>query len=203
MLSLRHLSFTRAHFHQPTRSTWPSPASAELTEEVITEPAKAQIKLKADNVDIAYQPIFQSGGNYDLKLSAASDDNLLHAGVILVSLGTRYSSYCANVARTYIIDGGKEIEAQYAAVLAAQEAAITALVDGAPANAPFEAAVKVGWAVVVVSGGYGLLAALSCRLRRAHITHRLLQTAPARVAVQLLSCCSFKPTCGRPCCVME
>ncbi len=34
----------------------------ELTEDAITEPSKIGIKLKAENVDIAYQPIFQSGG---------------------------------------------------------------------------------------------------------------------------------------------
>ena len=104
---------------------------------------KAQIKLKAENVDIAYPPIFQSGGNYDLKLSAASDDSILHAGVILVSIGTRYSSYCANVARTYLIDPSKEQETHYRALEEAQVAAIGALVEGAPANAAYEAAAKV------------------------------------------------------------
>lgn len=68
---------------------------------------------------------------------------LLAAGVILVSLGTRYQSYCANIARTYIINPSKTQESQYTALLAAQEAAIAALKDGQPAKASMEAAVKV------------------------------------------------------------
>ncbi len=32
------------------------------TEEVITDPSKINVKLKKENVDIAYPPIFQSGG---------------------------------------------------------------------------------------------------------------------------------------------
>lgn len=40
---------------------------SEKTEEAITNPAKIQVKLRDDNVDIAYPPIFQSGGEYDLK----------------------------------------------------------------------------------------------------------------------------------------
>lgn len=60
-----------------------------------------------------------------------------------MSLGTRYQSYCANIARTYIINPSKVQESQYNALLAAQEAAIAALKEGAPAKASMEAAVKV------------------------------------------------------------
>ncbi|WIA33317.1 hypothetical protein OEZ86_006455 [Tetradesmus obliquus] len=115
---------------------------SEMTEEVILDPPKIGIKLKAENVDIAYPPLFQSGGAYDLKLNAACDDNALHDGVILVSLGTRYQSYCANVSRTYIINPNKAQEAQYGALLAAHEAACAALKEGQPARASMEAAVK-------------------------------------------------------------
>lgn len=52
----------------------------EMTEEMITDPPKIGVKLKADNVDIAYPPLFQSGGHYDLKLNAACDENNLHDG---------------------------------------------------------------------------------------------------------------------------
>jgi nucleosome binding factor SPN SPT16 subunit len=69
-------------------------------EAAITEPTKIGVKLKAENCDIAYPPIFQSGGKFDLKLSAASDEaNLAQEGVITVAIGTRYASYCANIAR--------------------------------------------------------------------------------------------------------
>lgn len=57
--------------------------AAEMTEEVILDPPKIGIKLKSENVDIAYPPLFQSGGHYDLKLNAACDDNPLHDGEAL------------------------------------------------------------------------------------------------------------------------
>ncbi|KAK6161820.1 hypothetical protein DH2020_005201 [Rehmannia glutinosa] len=47
------------------------------TEKVILEPARIKVKLKADNVDICYPPIFQSGGVFDLKPSASSNDDSL------------------------------------------------------------------------------------------------------------------------------
>lgn len=51
-----------------------------------------------------YTPIIQSGGDYDLRPSAQSDDQRLKPGVILCSIGIRYKSYCSNVSRTFIID---------------------------------------------------------------------------------------------------
>ena len=48
--------------------------------------------------------------------------------------------YCANVARTYVIDPSKEQEAQYKALLDAQAAAIAVLVEGAPLSAAHDAA---------------------------------------------------------------
>lgn len=37
-----------------------------------------------------------------------SDDSPLHDGVIVVSLGTRYSFYCANLSRTFLINPSKK-----------------------------------------------------------------------------------------------
>jgi hypothetical protein len=34
---------------------------AEATEEAVADPSKVNVKLKPENVDIAYPPIFQSG----------------------------------------------------------------------------------------------------------------------------------------------
>lgn len=114
---------------------------AELTEEVIANPAKVQLKLKAENLDIAYPPVFQSGGVYDLKVGTLSDDNSLHGGVVVVALGTRYASYCANISRTFVVDPTADQKAHYEALLKAQEAAIAALVPGAPMSAAYAAAV--------------------------------------------------------------
>ena len=71
-----------------------------MLEAAVTEPTKIGVKLKAENCDIAYPPVVQSGGRFDLKLSATSDaEDLAQEGVILLSLGARYASYCANLAR--------------------------------------------------------------------------------------------------------
>ena len=44
---------------------------------------------QADAVDIAYPPLVQSGGEYDLRLASASKDSYIHYGVIVCSLGAR------------------------------------------------------------------------------------------------------------------
>lgn len=115
---------------------------SEQTEDKILDPAK-QLGLKdvdAELVDICYPPIIQSGGEYELKMSAVSSDKKLHYGVVHISLGARYEQYCSNVGRTLMIDPTKAMEETYAAALAAQEAALAALVDGADLAAPFDAA---------------------------------------------------------------
>ena len=104
---------------------------SEKTEEVITNPTKINVKLKSENLDICYPPIFQSGGKYDLRPSAQCNDENIHYGTIVASLGARYASYCTNVARTYFIDPTKEQEEAYDACLKAQQAAIGELKEGA------------------------------------------------------------------------
>jgi nucleosome binding factor SPN SPT16 subunit len=49
-------------------------------------------------------PIIQSGGKYDLKLSAQSNGDSLKPGVILCTLGMRYKNYCSSMGRTFMID---------------------------------------------------------------------------------------------------
>ena len=115
---------------------------SEECEDAILDPAK-KLGLKdieADDVDICYPPILQSGGEYELKMSAQSTDKKLHYGVVAISLGARHTQYCANIARTLMIDPTKSMESVYAAVLAAQEAALGALKDGADLAAPYDAA---------------------------------------------------------------
>ncbi|CAM6086183.1 unnamed protein product [Calypogeia fissa] len=53
----------------------------ENIEEVILDPAKAKVRLKAENVDICYPPVFQSGGTLDLKPNAVSNDEPLYYDV--------------------------------------------------------------------------------------------------------------------------
>jgi nucleosome binding factor SPN SPT16 subunit len=116
------------------------------TEKAILEPTRAGVKLKAENVDICYPPIFQSGGEFDLRPSAASNDELLYydsASVIICAIGSRYNSYCSNVARTFLIDATPLQSKAYEVLLKAHEAAISALKPGNKVSAAYQAALSV------------------------------------------------------------
>ena len=62
-------------------------------DEAITNPAKINLKLKQELVDVAYAPLIQSGGKYDFKLSATSNDDKLDYGVICCQVGARYECF--------------------------------------------------------------------------------------------------------------
>ncbi|KAG8363944.1 hypothetical protein BUALT_Bualt19G0075000 [Buddleja alternifolia] len=116
------------------------------TEKAILDPVKIGVKLKAENVDICYPPIFQSGGKFDLRPSASSNDEYLYydsSSVIICAIGSRYNSYCSNVARTYLIDSTAVQSRAYEVLLKAHEAAILAMKPGNKVSAVYEAAVAV------------------------------------------------------------
>ena len=62
-------------------------AIAKKVEDVLTDPT-AIAKVSVDSVDACYSPIIQSGGKYDIKVSAFSDDEVLSPDVIICSLGS-------------------------------------------------------------------------------------------------------------------
>jgi nucleosome binding factor SPN SPT16 subunit len=116
------------------------------TEKVILEPAKVKVKLKAENVDICYPPIFQSGGEFDLRPSASSNDQDLYydsTSVVICAIGSRYNSYCSNVARTFLFDANPVQSKAYEVLLKAQEAAINALKPGNNAASVYQAALLI------------------------------------------------------------
>ena len=54
-------------------------------------------------MDIAYPPVLQSGGEYDLRLAAAaSKDTHIHYGVIVCSLGARCAAAGAHVPESWV-----------------------------------------------------------------------------------------------------
>ena len=89
---------------------------------------KSKHKLPADfdaqQLEWIYGPTVQSGGHYDLKLSALTDDNLLHAGTIIAGIGLRYKNYCSILARSYLVDPNKTQESNYKLLLMVHEAII-------------------------------------------------------------------------------
>ncbi|KAM0895903.1 hypothetical protein ACQ4PT_023555 [Festuca glaucescens] len=116
------------------------------TEKIILDPLKAKVKLKAENIDICYPPVFQSGGKFDLRPGAASNDDYLYydpASVIICAIGSRYSNYCSNVARTFLIDATPTQSKAYETLLKAQEAALAACKPGNQMCAVYQAAVAV------------------------------------------------------------
>ncbi|EXJ93667.1 xaa-Pro aminopeptidase [Capronia coronata CBS 617.96] len=96
---------------------------------------KGVSKLPSDfdtqQLDWAYGPIVQSGGQYDLGMNAQPNDENLHSGCIMAGLGFRYKTYCSILARTYLIDPSKSQTANYKILLAAHDAAMKEIKDGA------------------------------------------------------------------------
>ena len=123
---------------------------AKLSEKVenalYDEKARRKLKLPADVnpdfMDWCYTPIVQSGGQYDLKPSAQSDETTLHYGTIVCSLGLRYKNYCANVGRSFMIDPTKEQTANYQFLLDVQREAMRALKPGVTCQQVYEHCVK-------------------------------------------------------------
>ncbi|KAJ7951555.1 FACT complex subunit SPT16 [Quillaja saponaria] len=119
------------------------------TEKAILKPFGASCKFKAETVDICYPPIFQSGGEFDLRPSAASNGELLHydsASVIICAVGARYKSYCSNIARrprTFLIDADTLQSKAYLILLKAHEETIGMLNPRNKISAAYQAAVSV------------------------------------------------------------
>lgn len=122
---------------------------SQVAEDAITTPSKVKVKgLKDDFCDPCYPPIVQSSSAdtpkrvFDLKPSAESDSERLEFGVIISSLGARYSNMCSNISRTLLVDPTEEQKAAYSAVLRAHTAAVEALVPGAKLSEAYHAAVR-------------------------------------------------------------
>lgn len=90
--------------------------------------------FSASQLDWTYGPIVQSGGSYDLKLSAVSDNNHLHAGTIIAGIGLRYKSYASMVARTYLVDPNKSQESNYKLLSNIHETVIKEAQEGVAAK---------------------------------------------------------------------
>ena len=92
-------------------------------------------------IDWAYGPVVQSGGNYDLRLTAESDGNDLHPGVIIAAFGIRYKTYSAMIARTYLVDPTKSQESNYAFLLTVYDSVMKDVREGTIAKDLFNKAI--------------------------------------------------------------
>ena len=82
---------------------------AEGVEKSVTD-KKFVPNLDTSQLDLCYPAIIQSGGNYKLKFSVASDKENVHFGAIMCSFGARYKSYCSNIVRTMLVDPSDKVQ---------------------------------------------------------------------------------------------
>jgi nucleosome binding factor SPN SPT16 subunit len=64
----------------------------------------ADIKVDWQSVEWGVNPIVQSGGKYDVRLSAVSADGNIKPGVVTCTMGVRYKTYSSVMSRTFMID---------------------------------------------------------------------------------------------------
>ncbi|PLB39227.1 chromatin-remodeling protein SPT16 [Aspergillus candidus] len=105
--------------------------------------AKLPSEFDPQQIDWAYGPVIQSGGNYDLKLTAQPDNKNLQPGIIIAGFGIRYKTYSSIIARTYLVDPSKSQEANYAFLLNLHETIIKDIRDGAIAKDIYARAVGI------------------------------------------------------------
>lgn len=126
-------------------------------------------KLPADfdtnQLDWVYGPVIQSGGSYDLKITARPDNKPLHAGTIIAGFGLRYKSYNSIVARTYMVDPNESQESNYKLLISVHEAIIKEAKEGVAVNDLYKKALGIVRSkkpelekhfVKTVGGGIGL-----------------------------------------------
>ncbi|KAF2654143.1 SPT16-domain-containing protein [Lophiostoma macrostomum CBS 122681] len=94
-------------------------------------------------LDWCLPPTIQSGGKYDLKFAEESDDNNLHAGVIVSSLGLRYHTYGCVVGRTYMVGPNKVQESNYKLLLSVHDLVIKSIKDGVVAKDVYSKALNL------------------------------------------------------------
>lgn len=117
-------------------------ALATYVEGIIEDPSKISLKVAKEDVQSCYYPIIQSGGSYDLRVSALSTSAKLSHDVITVSLGARFSNYCSNISRTFLVDPPQKVSERYNLLLEMQEACLAAMIPGNPLKAVYKAAVR-------------------------------------------------------------
>ena len=109
-------------------------------ESIILDPNKIGVKVSLEAVESCYPPIIQSGGKYDIRVSAQCNKENLSFDVIICSLGARYKNYCANVSRTYMVDPPNKVENTYSTLLTLYDKCLEQMIPGNELKDVFEAA---------------------------------------------------------------
>lgn len=85
-------------------------------------------------LDMAGNIVIQSGGNFDLRKEAQSDDSQLYPGVIVARIPVRYNTYASIVTRTFLVDPSKEQEKAYKLLCQVHNAMLETIKDGVMAK---------------------------------------------------------------------
>eukprot|EP01041_Mallomonas_annulata_P010767 gene10767-22491_t len=99
-------------------------------EAIILDPNKIGVKVSTESVESCYTPVIQSGGKYDIKPSASSNNEKLSFDIIICSLGARYKNYCANISRTYMIDPPPKVENSYNTLVSLFDKCLEKMIPG-------------------------------------------------------------------------
>ncbi|KAL1947960.1 hypothetical protein VTO73DRAFT_13684 [Trametes versicolor] len=98
------------------------------------------------STEFCYPPIIQSQSTstgYDLSpVAESSPDDVSHKGVLLVSVGMRYRSYCANLGRSFIVDPSKEQEAIYSLLVSLQSEVLSRMKEGVVSKELYQSALS-------------------------------------------------------------
>ncbi|KAI9368641.1 FACT complex subunit spt16 [Aspergillus egyptiacus] len=103
--------------------------------------AKLPSEFDPQQIDWAYGPVIQSGGKYDLKLTAVSNDDNLEPGIIIAGFGIRYKTYSSLIGRTYLVDPTKTQELNYGLLLSVHEVVMKEIRDGVVAKELYNKAI--------------------------------------------------------------
>lgn len=90
--------------------------------------------LDTEQLDWIVGPHIQSGGKFDLKWQLNTENDFLHPGVIIATMGLRYKSYCSQIARTFMVDPNKSQESNYKFLLAVHNFIMKEVRDGVVAK---------------------------------------------------------------------
>ena len=123
---------------------------------MIEDPSKINLKVPKEDVQSCYFPVVQSGGEYDIRVSAQSNSDTLKYDIITISLGARYKLYCSNIARTFLVDPPKRVSDTYETLLSMQDECLKAMSPGLPLKGVYKAAVDY----LRDSGNEGLISKL-------------------------------------------
>ncbi len=87
-------------------------------------------------MEFIYTPVVQSqNSGFTLRLGAEpASTHIALKGVLLSSVGLKYKSYCANIARTYIVDPTPQQEEIYTLLTEIQTEVLTKMKEGAVAK---------------------------------------------------------------------